>query len=176
MYQNFKYNDDGWLKEPADRHDNGQITKGCLWTILAWALAIVLFFASFTSCTTTRYVPIVQTRTDTCYITKHQRDSIYMKDSTHVSEQQKGDTVILKITEWHTKYVDRQVHDTTYIASHDTIPDPYPVEVKVEKQLSWWQKTRIHMGEAFILIALFAIAWWLFKKRAWWISLLRKVV
>lgn len=176
MYQNFKYNDDGWLKEPADHHDNGQIARGCLWTILAWVVAIVLFFASVTSCTTTRYVPVIQTHTDTCYITKHQRDSIYMKDSTHVSEQQKGDTVILKITEWHTKYVDRQVHDTTYIASHDTIPDPYPVEVKVEKQLSWWQKTRIHMGEAFILIALFAVAWWLFKKRAWWLSLLRKFV
>jgi hypothetical protein len=90
------------------------------------------------------YVAVPQQHTDTLIITKHQRDSIFLKDSTHVSE--KGDTV--RIEHWYTQFVKKEVHDTTYIATHDTIPEPYPVEVvkEVEKDLSWWQQTRMHIG------------------------------
>jgi hypothetical protein len=90
------------------------------------------------------YVAVPQQHTDTLIITKHQRDSIFLKDSTHVSE--KGDTV--RIEHWRTQFVKKEVHDTTYLATHDTIPEPYPVEVvkEVEKDLSWWQQTRMHIG------------------------------
>jgi hypothetical protein len=75
-----------------------------------------------------------------------------MHDSTIV---EKGDSII-KIEHWHTKYVDREVHDTTYISKTDSIPVPYPVETikEVEKPLSWWQKTLMWLGVAMVVVIL----------------------
>ena len=89
-----------------------------------------------------RVVTVEKVRTDTTYITKHQRDSVWLHDSIHVTE--KGDTI--RIERWHTKYVEKATHDTLYQATHDTIPQPYPVEKLVERELSWWQQTRIHLA------------------------------
>ena len=89
-----------------------------------------------------RVVTVEKVRTDTTYITKHQRDSVWLHDSIHVTE--KGDTI--RIERWHTKYVEKATHDTLYQATHDTIPQPYPVEKLVERELSWWQQTRLHLA------------------------------
>ena len=135
-------------------------------TIFAFVLIIVLI-AMLTSCKT-RTVVVETVRTDTTYITKHQRDSIYIKDSTHVSEQQHGDTVVIKITKRHTEYIDRAVHDTTYIATHDTIPKPYPVEVKVPRELNWWQKALQRTGGIALTLLLLWLgrqAWKIYTKR-----------
>lgn len=116
----------------------------------------------------TRTVVVETVRIDTTYITKQQRDSIYIKDSTHVSEQQHGDTILVKITEWHTKYVDRAVHDTTFIAKTDSVPVPYPVEVKVPRELSWWQKALQRTGGIALILLLVWIgrqAWKIYTKR-----------
>ena len=99
-----------------------------------------------------RVVTVEKVRNDTTYITKHQRDSVWLHDSIHVAE--KGDTI--RIERWRTKYVEKATHDTLYQATHDTIPQPYPVEKLVERELSWWQQTRMHLGEA--LLALVGIA------------------
>lgn len=143
----------------------GGVLKGCLSAIAFWVVLIMLVLL-FAGCKT-RTVVVETVRTDTTYITKHQRDSIYLKDSTHVSETQHGDTILMKITEWHTKYVDRQVHDTTYIATHDTIPQPYPVEVKVPRELSWWQKALQRTGGIAIGLLFLWIGWqaWKIYKR-----------
>jgi len=135
-------------------------------TIFAFVL-ILFFIALLTSCKT-RTVVVETVRIDTTYITKHQRDSIYMKDSTHVSEQHHGDTILMKITEWHTKYVDHAVHDTTYIAKTDSVPVPYPVEVKVPRELSWWQKVLQRTGGIALILLLVWIgrqAWKIYTKR-----------
>ena len=105
-------------------------------------IIILLACLSFCGCTKTEYVTVEKIRTDTTYITKHQRDSIWLHDSVMVSE--KGDTV--KIEKWHTKYVSKDVHDTLYLATHDTIPQPYPVTQYVEKKLSTWQVVLMTIG------------------------------
>ena len=71
-------------------------------------------------------------------------------------EWQKGDTIMVDRVVYHTKYQEKIVRDTIYKSKTDTIAKPYPVEVKVEKELTWWQKTRIHAGEA--LLVLMAVA------------------
>jgi hypothetical protein len=116
--------------------------SGCGPMVLA-AVVLVCVWLMW-GCKSVEYVAVPQQHTDTLIITKHQRDSIFLKDSTHGSE--KGDTV--RIEHWRTQFVKKEVHDTTYIANHDTIPAPYPVEVvkEVEKDLSWWQLTKIHIG------------------------------
>lgn len=105
-------------------------------------IIILLACLSFCGCTKTEYVTVEKIRTDTTYITKHQRDSIWLHDSVMVSE--KGDTV--KIEKWHTKYVSKEVHDTLYLATHDTIPQPYPVTQYVEKPLSKIERALIIIG------------------------------
>ena len=135
-------------RDPTDE----EILKSGCWHVAAFIIGIVLLLilCALTGCTTTRYVAVPVSHTDTLIITKAQRDSIYLRDSTHVSEQQHGDTILLKITKWHTEYRDREVHDTLYQAKVDTVPMPYPVPEYVEKPLSWWQRTRIHLGEVFL--------------------------
>lgn len=105
-------------------------------------IIILLTCLSLCGCTKTEYITVEKVRTDTTYITKHQRDSIWLHDSVMVSE--KGDTV--KIEKWHTKYVSKEVHDTLYQATHDTIPQPYPVTQYVEKKLSAWQVVLMTIG------------------------------
>ena len=105
-------------------------------------IIILLACLSFCGCTKVEYVTVEKIRTDTTYITKHQRDSIWLHDSVMVSE--KGDTV--RIEKWHTKYVSKEVHDTLYLATHDTIPQPYPVTQYVEKKLSTWQVVLMTIG------------------------------
>lgn len=105
-------------------------------------IIILLACLSFCGCTKTEYVTVEKIRTDTTYITKHQRDSIWLHDSVMVSE--KGD--IVRIEKWHTKYVSKEVHDTLYLATHDTIPQPYPVTQYVEKPLSKTERALIIIG------------------------------
>ena len=89
-----------------------------------------------------RVVTVEKVRNDTTYITKHQRDSVWLHDSIHVTE--KGDTI--RIERWHTKYVEKATHDTLYQHKTDSVPMPYPVEKLVERELSWWQQTRLHLA------------------------------
>lgn len=133
---------------------------GCLEAVVMFIVFLLLILL-FGSCKSVKYIPVIEHRTDTCYITKHQRDSIWLHDSIHVKEKQQGDTIWLEVQKWHTKYVESRTHDTIYISTHDTIPQPYPVEVikKVEKPLSWWQKLLQRSG-AIALVALFVWMVW----------------
>lgn len=108
-----------------------------------------------------KVVTVEKVRNDTTYITKHQRDSVWLHDSIHVTE--KGDTI--RIEKWHTKYVERATHDTLYQATHDTIPQPYPVEKLVERELSWWQQTRMHLGEALLALAGIAVVVFVVRRK-----------
>lgn len=109
--------------------------------------------------TKTVTVTVPKVRTDTLIITKSQRDSIWLHDSVYVSEKTENDTVFLEIKKWHTKYVEKIVRDTTYIAKHDTIPMPYPVEVikEVERELTWWQKIRMFAGSLMLAMLGFGL-------------------
>ena len=120
-----------------------------------------------TSCKTRERVVMVETtRTDTTYITKHQRDSIWLHDSIFVSEKQKGDTVYMLQERWHTRYVDRATHDTIYHLLTDSVPVPYPVTEYVEKQLSKWQRLRMRGGDALFAILGIGIVFAILKLKA----------
>jgi hypothetical protein len=106
-----------------------------------------------------RIVQVETARTDTTFITRQQRDSIWLHDSVFVREKMSGDTLYLLRDRWRTKFVERTQHDTIYISSHDTIPRPYPVEVEVEKPLSWWQRFRLHLGTAILLVLGGGVVW-----------------
>ena len=139
---------------PREDYDEGKgekAYKGCFWSLVL-AVAIVIVAALLGSCTTTKVVEVEKVKTDTTYITKWQRDSVWLHDSIQVTE--KGDTV--RIEKWHTKYIEKQLHDTTYVATRDTIPQPYEVVKEVPADLSWWQRVRLWLGNA-VLLALLGV-------------------
>ena len=139
----------------------GMTEKERIKTALAYMVVYFIFFAIavalcalLSGCTTTKYVPVVEHRTDTLRITQHQRDSIYVHDSTYVMDN--GDTVLIE--RWHPRWRDRWQHDTLYISKTDSVPKPYPVEKEVPAPLTWWQQARIHLANIMLwLLALVAI-------------------
>lgn len=132
--------------------------KGCIgvlvWMLLIFICGIILI--AFGSCRSIKYVPIETIKHDSVYITQHQKDSIYIHDS--IYQKEKGDTVLIE--KWHTRYIEKQVRDTLIQIQMDTIPQPYPYEVEVPAQLSWWQKTRMRMGEIALVALLVLLGSW----------------
>ena len=123
---------------------------------------IILAALLFIGCKTKeRVVTVEKVRNDTTYIMKHQRDSVWLHDSIHVTE--KGDTI--RIERWHTKYIEKATHDTLYQHKTDSVPVPYPVEKLVERELTWWQQTRMHLGEALLALAGIAVMVFVIKRK-----------
>lgn len=123
-----------------------QLLIGLLMGIIACAMMTLC-----TGCKSVETVVVKEQHTDTLMITKHQRDSVWMHDSIHVTE--KGDTV--RIEKWHTKYIEKAVHDTLYQSKRDSIPYPVEVTKEVEKPLTWWQQTRLYLAN--IVLCLLAV-------------------
>ena len=127
------------------------------WYLLTIALAVLIVWL-LTGCTTTKYVPVVEHRTDTLMKYSTVRDSIYLSDSIYVSDFVRDDTIYKTIDRWHTRYVERTRTDTLYQSRTDSIPVPYPVEKKVPAQLTWWQQTRLHLANIMLyMLAVVAV-------------------
>ncbi len=132
--------------------DDERIMAGCMQVVAFIVMFIVglAICALFGSCTTTKYVPVIEHKTDTVLKYSTKRDSIWLHDS--ISVKEKGDTV--RIEKWHTKYVSKEVHDTTYISKTDSVPVPYEVIKEVPAKLTWWQQTRIHLANILLYLIL----------------------
>ena len=120
------------------------------------ARAYVALVWAMVGCKSIEYVPVIEHRTDTVIKTHHRLDSIYVHDSTYIHER--GDTVWVE--QWHTRWRDRLLLDTIYEAVHDTVPAlpsgtgtwQTPATYQSPGSLTWWQQTRIYIGN----IAIFA--------------------
>jgi hypothetical protein len=159
---NYSNPNDPWQYDPyKGMSEEERMKAGCfqgVFFVLAFLIGLIIC-ALLSSCSTTKVVEVERVKTDTTYITKWQRDSVWLHDSIHVTE--KGDTV--RIERWHTKYVEKQVHDTTYVATHDTIPQPYEVVKEVPAELSWWQRARLWLGNAVLLVVIVFVGHWILK-------------
>jgi hypothetical protein len=134
------------------------ILAGIILGLIACALITL-----FSSCTTTKYVPVIEHHTDTLIQTKVQKDSVFMHDSVEVRIA--GDTVT--IDRWHTKYISKEVHDTIYQSKTDSVPAPYPVEVinEVPAELTTWQRLKMKVGGTAIVICLVAFLIWVWRTK-----------
>lgn len=104
---------------------------------IKYMLATLLLLVVW-SCRTTEYVPVEIVKTDTTYINKVQRDSIYQLDSVYILDR--GDTVLITKTKY--LHRDKLVHDTIYRSRVDSIQVPYPVE----QQFTRWEQIRLDVG------------------------------
>ena len=132
----------------------GSAMKLRIYIWIAVGIALLLLFGS---CRSIRYVPVETIRTDSLYLTVHERDSIHIQDSVYIRE--KGDSVI--VDKWHIVYRDRTIRDTAYMEKEVGVPYP------VEKELTWWQKTKLELGELSIgiILVLLIVVIWLIKKK-----------
>lgn len=96
------------------------------------------------SCRSERVIENTIVQHDTTYIDRMQRDSIWLHDSVYLHEYQRGETIYVEHTKWHTQWRDRVVHDSVYIAKTDTLVQTKIQEV--EKKLNWWQRGRMTLG------------------------------
>ena len=120
---------------------------------VVWAALICLALAA-ASCRTIQTVEVPVPIHDTTYITKTERDSVFVENTTH--EYVKGDTVFMKITT--TKYVDRVKTDTVRLYVEKPIEIVKTDTKTVVKPLNWLQKTFMFCGGLFMLSVLFGIA------------------
>ena len=142
-----QYHDD---KEFQDMSEEDMIKAGC-WRCLVYivmAAVAILLSGLIYGCKSVEYVPVIEHRTDTVVKNLTKRDSIYVHDSIEI--KQKGDTIW--VNRWRTKYVESIKHDSIYVARHDTIPQPYPVDKEVPAELTWWQKTRIIIANVLLVM------------------------
>lgn len=136
---------------------------GCAGVIALYALAAAGFVwlaVMLSGCTSTRYVPVETVRTE--YKDKvrevHTTDSVVDTRFVYV----KGDTVIDYRDR--VKWRDRYVHDTCTVIKTDSIAVPYPVE----RELTWWQQTKMDFGGmalGAVAVALCVAVVWLARRR-----------
>ena len=130
---------------------------------ILYFIATILLTSAICSCRSVRYVPVETVRSDTLYVNRLHRDSVFVKDSVFVRE--KGDTVEVVRTLFVDRWRDRT--DTIRAVSTDTIRVPYPVE----KELTRWEKAKLDIGGIAIgtaIAAVLAIVVWLvirFRKK-----------
>lgn len=105
----------------------------------------------------------VQTQTiyvsDTTYISKVQVDSVYKRDSVFVKE--KNDTIYIYKEKVRDRY--RLLRDTVDRHKIDSVYIDRVREVKVEKELTAWQRFRLN-GFWVLAAAVAAIGFWKFRR------------
>ena len=101
-----------------------------------------IILSLFAGCKSVQYVPVETVRTDSIYVDRYQRDSIYQRDSVFVNRWIAGDTVYQDKVVWKYVYRDKIKYDTVAILRSDTLRVPYPVE----SRLSTWEKIRLKVG------------------------------
>lgn len=93
-------------------------------------------------CKSVQYVPVETVRSDSIYVDRYKRDSIYQRDSVFVNRWTAGDTVYQDKVVWKYVYRDKFKYDTVAILRSDTINVPYPVECKLSK----WEQLKLNVG------------------------------
>jgi hypothetical protein len=104
-----------------------------------WKVVLLLTAVAALLCSCrTQYVPVESVRTETQYIDRLQKDSIFVKDSVFIKE--KNDTIYL--TKWRTEYKEALRVDTFNVERVDTLN----TIVEVEKKLTKVQQLKMDVG------------------------------
>ena len=125
--------------------------------ILILALCLMLV-----GCKTT-YVPIEKevVKYDSIYIHSIKVDSIKEVDSVFVNTYVKGDTIYQDKYKYVYRYQDKLRVDTMLVERVDSVYIEKPI--MIEKQLSWWQKTKQDVGGIAIGVAIALLLYLAYK-------------
>lgn len=114
-------------------------------------------------CKSVQYVPVETVRSDSIYVDRYKRDSIYQRDSVFVNRWIAGDTIYQDKVVWKYVYRDMVKYDTVATLRSDTINVPYPVEWKLSK----WEQLKLNVGgwaiSIIIIIVLIIMGFMVYK-------------
>ena len=162
----FAYDDCDNFESDTDNAETIDITRqaprmSTMKTAIILTIIITcVLMAILSSCTTTKYVPVTETRTEHHWHT----DTVRQRDSTHTERE----TIIREVdSAAMAKYgiqmernqrawlvLQREMENRLLELEHmtaqrdtvrDSIPVPYPVVKMVEKPLSWWERLRLNI-------------------------------
>ena len=166
MYHN---PNDNWLPQPNGPEEREALIKaGCLGGAAFVVMMFIVFsiMALLAGCSP-NIIEREVIKTDTCFIQKERRDSIYLKDSIYVKEWISGDTVRIETTRWRDRWRERIVKDTAYVSVRDTVKVTTTREVA--KPLSSWQQFQIWAGRLALIAIALALGIFALKKRLFFI-------
>lgn len=124
--------------------------------IFLCGIIVCILISLLTGCKSVQYVPVKTVTTDSIYVDRYLRDSIYQRDSVFVNQWMVGDTVYQDKVIWKYVYRDKVRYDTVSILRSDSVRVPYPVEHKLTK----WEEVRLTVGGwaiAFIIIVILIV-------------------
>lgn len=113
------------------------MVKGLLFIIIP-----CLMLSLLAGCKSVQYVPVETVRTDSVYVDRFQRDSIYQRDSVYINRWTAGDTVYQDKIVYKYIYRDKVKYDTVAILRSDSVRVPYSIERKHTK----WEQIRLDVG------------------------------
>ena len=130
---------------------------------LFWGIIVCILICLLSGCKSVQYVPLETVRTDSLYVDRYLRDSIYLRDSVYVNRWTDGDTVYQDKVVWKYLYRDKVKYDTVAILRSDTVRVPYPVE----RRLTKWEQVRLNVGGwviALVVITILVVVGWAIYK------------
>ena len=161
--------------------DEERMKAGCLQLVCVVGAFIValLICALFGSCTTTKYVPVQQQHTEHHWHTDSvkERDSIHTENTTIIREvdsaamarygiqmqaNQRAWLVLQREMENRLRELEHMTAQRDTV--RDSVPVPFPVEVKVPAELTWWQEARLHLANIMLYLLLIVGIIWIAKK------------
>ena len=153
--------------------DKERMKAGCLHALIMVGafIAALLICALFSSCTTTKYVPVQQQHTEHHWHTDSvkERDSIHTENTTIIREVDSAAMakygIQMQANQRAWLVLQREMENRLRELEHrsaqrdtvrDSVPVPYPVEVvkEVPAKLTWWQQTRLHMANILLYLIL----------------------
>ena len=144
-----------------------ELNRGCGMNVVVVIIVALIASMLAVGCKTPREIVL----TDTVVVERTLHDSIRIETLVHdsVVERQRGDTVLIE--RWRTQYRDRWHerirHDSIYLSRTDTIA------VATPQPLTWWQQTRIHVGDIalwiLVLFIIYSFYHLLLKKKVPWL-------
>ena len=153
--------------------DEERLKAGCLqlFIMVGAFIAALLICALFSSCTTTKYVPVQQQHTEHHWHTDSvkERDSIHTENTTIIREVDSAAMakygIQMQANQRAWLVLQREMENRLRELEHrsaqrdtvrDSVPVPYPVEVvkEVPAKLTWWQQTRLHMANILLYLIL----------------------
>lgn len=122
-----------------------------------------ILISLLSGCKSVQYVPVETVRTDSVYIDRFTRDSVYVSDSVWVNRWVVGDTVYVDKVSVKYLYRDRWRHDTVAVVRRDSVN----VLVPVERELGWWQQARLKLfwPLAAVVVVLAVAVWWMARRK-----------
>ena len=151
--------------------DNERMKAGCFQgaCFIVAFIVIVVLCALLGSCTTTKYVPVSETRTEHHWHT----DSVKERDSTHTERN----TIIRELDSaamarygiqmqanqraWLVlqREMENRLRELEHMTANrdtvrDSVPVPYPVIKEVPAKLTTWQQFRIHLANILLYLLL----------------------